>query len=308
MGPLPKWSALALALLLLPAIATAAEQARRMIALTIDDAPRPDTNHFSGTERAAKLIAALKASRVPKVMFFSNTGRLSPYDFERMKFYAAAGHSIGNHSHTHPDLHRVGVEDFVANIKTADEILRALPGYARWFRFPFLREGKTVEERNAVRAALKGIGYNSAYVTVDTYDWYMDSLLQEALKAGKAVDFDRLGRAYVDLMTESIEFYDQVAQQTLGRSPKHVLLMHENDLAALFVDDLVGRLRSNGWDIISAEDAFTDPIAASEPETLVLGQGRVIALAIDSGYAGQTRMWEDEAKIRAEFERRKVWE
>jgi peptidoglycan-N-acetylglucosamine deacetylase len=300
------WLILALAIFV--DSATGAEQPRRMIALTIDDAPRPDTIHLSGRERATRLIAALKASHVPKVMFFSNTGRLVPYDFERMKLYAAAGHSIGNHSHTHPDLHRVGVEEFLANLKTADEILQTLPGYTKWFRFPYLREGKTVGERNAVRAALKGIGYNSAYVTVDTYDWYMDSLLQEALKTGKAVDFDRLGKAYVDLMSESIEFYDQVAQQTLGRSPKHVLLMHENDLAALFIDDLVGRLRSNGWDIISAEEAFTDPIAASEPDTLVLGQGRVIALAIDAGYAGQTRMWEDEAKIRAEFERRKVWQ
>ncbi len=300
--------ATALVLALFVSSAMAAEQPKRMIALTIDDVPRPDTHHLSGAERATRLIVALQASHVPQVMFFSNTGRLVPYDFERMKLYAAAGHSIGNHSHTHPDLHRVGVEEFVANIKTADEILRTLPGYTRWFRFPYLREGKTVEERNAVRGALKEMGYRSAYVTVDTYDWYMDSLLQEALEAGKSVDFDRLREAYVDLMSESIEFYDRVAQQTLGRSPKHVLLMHENDLAALFIDDLVARLRSNGWDIISAEDAFTDPIAASEPNTLVLGQGRVIALAVASGYSGQTRMWEDEARIRAEFERRKVWQ
>lgn len=238
---------------------------------------------------------------------FSNTGRLVPFDFERMKRYAEAGHSIGNHSHTHPDLHQVGVKEFIADVVAADEIIRTLPGYTKWFRFPYLREGKTVEERDAVRSALKGIGYRSAYVTVDTYDWYMDSLLQEALKAGKTVDFERLGKAYVDLMSESIEFYDRVAQQTLGRSPKHVLLMHENDMAALFIDDLVLRLRSNGWEIISPKEAFTDPIAASEPDTLHLGQGRVIARAIESGYTGATSIWEDEAKIRKEFERRGVW-
>jgi peptidoglycan/xylan/chitin deacetylase (PgdA/CDA1 family) len=277
-----------------------------MIAITIDDVPRADT-HFSGIDRANRLIAALKSSDVPSVMFFSNTGRLVPYDFERMKLYAAAGHSIGNHTHTHPDLHRVGVKDFVANIRVADEILRTLPGYTKWLRFPFLREGKTKEERDAVRATLKEMQYGSAYVTVDTYDWYMDSLLQEALKAGKTVDFDRLGDAYVDLMSDSIEFYDRVAQQTLGRSPKHVLLLHENDMAALYVDDLGTRLRANGWGIITAEEAYTDPIVATEPDTLVLGQGRVIALAVDSGYQGPTGIWEDEAKLRAEFERREVW-
>ncbi len=293
---------------LLAGTAFAGEPTQRLIALTIDDVPRADTAHLTGMERASKLIAALQAAAVPKVMFFSNTGRLVPYDFERMRLYAAAGHSIGNHSHTHPDLHRVGAPAFLENIRTADETLRALPGYAKWFRFPFLREGKTVEERDTVRSALKAMGYGSAYVTIDTYDWYMDSLLQDALKAGKTVDFEKLGKAYVDLMTESIEFYDSVARQTLGRSPRHVLLMHENDLAALYVDDLVARLRSRGWDIISAEEAFTDPIAAVEPDTLLLGQGRVVAMAIMAGYRGPTRMWEDEKQIQAEFERRKVWQ
>lgn len=293
---------------LLAGTANAGEPPRRLIALTIDDVPRADTAHLTGMERASKLITALQAAAVPKVMFFSNTGRLVPYDFERMRRYAAAGHSIGNHSHTHPDLHRVGAAAFLENIRTADETLRTLPGHAKWFRFPFLREGKTVEERDTVRSALKAMGYGSAYVTVDTYDWYMDSLLQDAIKAGKTIDFEQLGNAYVDLMTESIEFYDSVARQTLGRSPRHVLLMHENDLAALYVDDLVARLRATGWDIISAEDAFTDPLAAIEPDTLVLGQGRVIAMAVAQGYQGPKGMWEDEQKIQAEFERRKVWQ
>lgn len=293
---------------LLAGTVAAGEPARRLIALTIDDVPRADTAHLTGRERASQLIAALQAAAVPKVMFFSNTGRLVPYDFERMRSYAAAGHSIGNHSHTHPDLHRIGAPAFLENIRTADEALRTLPGYTKWFRFPFLREGKTAGERDTVRAALKDMGYGSAYVTVDTYDWYMDSLLQDALKAGRTVDFERLGKAYVDLMTESIEFYDSVAQQTLGRSPRHVLLMHENDLAALYVDDLVARLRATGWDIISAEEAFTDPIAAIEPDTLVLGQGRVIAMAVANGYEGPKGMWENEEKIQAEFARRKVWQ
>ena len=120
--------------------------------------------------------------------------------------------------------------------------------------------------------------------------------------------FDRLRDAYVDLLSDSIEFYDEVAVKELGRSPRHVLLLHENDLAALYLGDLVKRLRKTGWKIVSPELAFQDPIAKVEPDTLLLGQGRVIALAAAKGYQGPSRRWEDEAMLQQEFERRRVWE
>lgn len=292
---------------LLFATAAVAEQGKRTIALTFDDAPRPDTAYLTGPDRATKLIAALKAAGVPKVMFFSNTDRFGSEGADRMKRYAAAGHSIGNHSHTHADLHRIGAQPFVEDIRRADEILRTLPGFTKWFRYPYLHEGKTIEDRDAIRVALKEMGYRSGYVTVDNYDWHMDTLFQQAVSARKTINFDHLRDAYADLITQSVEFYDGVARETLGRSPKHVLLLHENDLAALYIADLVSRLRSKGWTIISAEEAFTDPIAAVEPDTLLLGQGRVIAMAVAKGYKGPTRMWEDEEKLKAEFERRGAW-
>jgi hypothetical protein len=94
----------------------------------------------------------------------------------------------------------------------------------------------------------------------------------------------------------------------LGRSPNHVLLLHENDLAAMYLGDLVARLRKTGWEIVSPDVAFRDPIARVEPDTLVLGQGRVIALAAAKGYQGPGRRWEDEQKLQQEFDRRRVWE
>ena len=288
------------------AVALSAEP--RRIALTFDDAPRPDTAYLDGATRATKLLAALAAADVAEAVFFCNSKRMDASGTARLRAYADAGHLIANHSHSHADLHRVGVDDFLREVRIADEALHELPTYRRWFRFPYLHEGRTLEERDSVRAWLKRERYLSAYVTVDNYDWHMDALFQAAIRAGKKVDFDRLREAYVELLTESIEFYDRIAREQLQRSPAHVLLLHENDLAALYSDDLVYRLRSRGWQIVSATEAYADPIAQAEPDTLVLGQGRVIALAVASGYDGPSRVWEDEAKIEAEFRRRQVWQ
>ena len=91
---------------------------------------------------------------------------------------------------------------------------------------------------------------------------------------------------------------EDIAQKTLGRSPKHILVVHENDLTAIMLDKLVAKIKSNGWKIITVEDAYTDPIAKVEPDTMQLGQGRVAAIAVADGYKGPiVNRWEDEKEI-----------
>lgn len=277
----------------------------KRIAITFDDAPRPDT-HFPGAERAQRLLGELKSAGV-QATFFCTTAGFDEAGRARVETYRSAGHLVANHAHAHPDLHRVGAEAFLADFARASKYLEAFPGARKWFRFPYLHEGRTREERDAVRTAIAAAGYAQGYVTIDNYDWYMDRLFQEAVAAGREVDHARLRDAYVDILVDGAEFYDGIARRSLGRSPVHVLLLHENDLAALFVADLVGALNAKGWQVVSADEAYADPIAKQEPRTLQLGQGRVVALAVDRGYAGRKAIWEDEAAIRREFARRKVW-
>lgn len=287
--------------------ASAAGDEARSIAITLDDAPRPDTSYFDGPTRTTRLLETMAKARLEQVMFFCNSARMDAAGAKRIDAYVRAGHLLANHSHSHLDLHKVGVEPFLADVRTATQILERSPNYRRWFRYPYLHEGQTVEARDRVRAELRKMDHRSGYVTVDTYDWHMDRMFQAAVDAGKKIDFDRLRAVYVDLITDSVEFYDGVARSQLGRSPRHVLLLHENDLAALYLGDLVARLRDKGWKIIGAEEAFADPIAAVEPDTLWLGQGRIIAMATAKGYQGPTRNWEDEAELEREFARREVW-
>ena len=70
-----------------------------------------------------------------------------------------------------------------------------------------------------------------------------------------------------------------MAKEVLGRSPKHVLLLHENDLAALFIKDLIKHIRESGGKIISPAEAYKDPIADFIPNVLMNNQGRIAAIA-----------------------------
>ncbi len=100
-----------------------------------------------------------------------------------------------------------------------------------------------------------------------------------------------------------------MALAALGRSPKHVLLLHENDLAALFVDSLIEFLRAKGWKIISPAEAYRDPIATMIPNVLLNNQGRVAALAKASGYTGKfSQDSEDERFLEKLFEQQRVFQ
>ena len=279
----------------------------KRIALTFDDAPMGDGPLFSGSERARQLIAALKVAGVPQAAIFVTTGGIhGPADEERLRSYAAAGHVLANHSHAHRRLSRIGPEAYLADVDRAAATLGNFPNVRPWFRFPFLNEVGANGARDAVRAGLTVRGLANGYVTVDTWDWALVDLVQKAKAAGREPDMAALRDLYLEVMLSAVATYDSLAMETLGRSPAHVLLAHENDLAALFIDDLVAALRQKGWTIISADEAFTDPIAAMTPDTMHLGNGRVAALAAAKGIPPErlSDRFHDEKLLKLLFDQR----
>ena len=253
----------------------------RRIAFTFDDAPNADT-FLTGPSRAARLIDGLRGGGVPRVAFFANSHRLDEEGLARLRRYAGAGHVIGNHTHSHPELNAVSPLDFMANVREADRLLSALPGFTRWFRFPYLREGPSTFKRDHVRQGLKDLGYLNAYVTVNTYDWYLNELFQRALNVGDQLD--RFRRTYLATTLDAAAYYDRLAHATLGRSPAHVLLLHENDLNAFYVMELAHAFRTAGWTLITPEEAYADEIARHEtPDPLASNPGRIGELALEQG-------------------------
>jgi peptidoglycan/xylan/chitin deacetylase (PgdA/CDA1 family) len=264
------------------AVAHAAQDKR--IALSFDDAPRGDGPRYTGEERTEALLATLSDAHVDQVVFFvTPQGLLAPGSRARIERYAAAGHLIANHTNTHQWASRVDTDAYIEDIAAAERLLEGIENRRAWYRYPYLDEGRPVEKRDAIRAALDEMGLRHGYVTVDNYDWYLEAKWQEAQRDGREVDLAALGEVYVDLLMGAVDFYDGLALEFLGRSPAHVLLLHENDVAALFVDDLVAALRADGWTIVSPDEAYADPIATEIPETIIGNQGQVTALAIDRG-------------------------
>jgi peptidoglycan-N-acetylglucosamine deacetylase len=246
--------------------------AQRRIAISFDDAPRSAGAWLTPDGRTNMLIAGMREAGVPQAAFFVNPGFLARTDGAggeaRIAAYVAAGHVIANHGFSHKRLRETAVEAYVADIDAAEAWLAERPGRRPWFRFPYLDEGSGDRaKRDAVRAALAQRGLRNGYVTIDASDWNIESLTMAAVAAGTPIDRARLRDHYVRAHVEAADFYDDLAVQTLGRSPAHMLLLHETDVAALFIADLVAALRADGWTIISADEAYADPLAQVMPDT-----------------------------------------
>lgn len=281
-----------------------ADDTPRRITITFDDAPRSAGALMSAEARTAMLIESLAAGGVEEALFYVTTRNLEKRGeagAARLRQYTGAGHVLANHSHRHASANRTEAVAFVADVAEAQRRLAGFDNVLPYFRFPFLHEGNTRERRDAIRAGLAELSLINGYVTVDNYDYYLQYLLDESVRAKRPLNLDAWRDVYVEVLVAAAEFYDGIAVQTLGRSPVHVMLLHENDLAAMFIDDLAGALRANGWQIVPARAAFEDPIADVVPDTLLLGQGRVAAIAATGGaaYRDLIHPYESEPELRA---------
>jgi peptidoglycan-N-acetylglucosamine deacetylase len=256
--------------LMLAALATAAQADEgKRIALTFDDVPRRPGAFLTPDERTTTLIDGLAKAGVKQAAFFVTVGNIDQTTGgeARIARYVAAGHVIANHTWSHPHLSEMTAEAFLADIDQASAWLSPRESYRHWMRFPYLDEGREDKaKREAVRAGLAARGLRNGIVTIDASDWKYDDLALQAKATGRPMDRDALRDLWVESHVQAAEYYDALARRTLGRSPTHVLLMHETDLSALFVADLVAALKNNGWTIVTADEAFADPIATMLPD------------------------------------------
>lgn len=281
------------------------------LALSFDDAPMGDMSLYSGNKRADILIKKLEKYGIQTV-FFSVAGNLKFKDrLVRMKKYDSAGHLIANHTLTHPNFNKTPLIDYVQGFDKADGLLRQFKNFRPWFRFPYLKHGENLVKRDAMRKHLKKKKYKNGYVTLDIQDWFMAKLLDKGLKDGKELQEETMCLAYADMIWDSISYYDSKAVELLKRSPKHFLLLHENDLAALCIDKLIEKIQANNWKIISPETVMSDPIYINQVKTLFSNNGQIGSLYYEAKkiHLGEpwSTPWEDGKLIREEFKKRKVF-
>ncbi len=271
------------------------------LAITMDNPNIKQTPKLSPYARDKAILDTLNKNHLQAVLFAQGSQVDSKLGQELLKRWNQAGHILGNHTYSHWNISQVSEPEYEGDTLRNEKLLQSYSQFRKIFRFPFLKEGESLEKRDNFRKFLHDNNYLIGSVTIDASDWYISDRLEKRLADNPSADINPYKRYYLEHMWNRAQYYDKLAREVLGRSPKHTLLVHHNLLNALFLDDLIQLFKQKGWKVINANDAFNDPVFKKLPNTIPAGESLIWALAKETGrydnalrYPGEDESYEKE--------------
>jgi peptidoglycan/xylan/chitin deacetylase (PgdA/CDA1 family) len=242
------------------------------IAITFDDLPLNGElpPGVTRVQIARDTLALLKARHVPAAYGFINARKLegNADASEALKVWAAA-EPIGNHTYSHMDLNANPAEAFEREIEQNEpalELLAAKDGNWNWLRYPYLREGETVEKRRAVRAYLQAHQYRVAQVTMDWEDYLWNSAYARCVAKSDAKSIEWLRSSYLNIASQYLDLGREMATLVYGHDINHVLLLHLGAFSSTILPDALDLLKKKGFKLVTLEEAESDPAYEGDPD------------------------------------------
>jgi peptidoglycan-N-acetylglucosamine deacetylase len=246
--------------------------AAQNVAITFDDLPL-NGDLPPGVTRvqiARDTISVLNKWHMPSAYGFVNAKKLegNADAAEALKVWAAA-EPFGTHTYAHIDLNGSSAEAFEREVEENEPALELLakPGQDwHWLRYPFLREGDTVEKRRAVRTYLQGHHYRIAQVTLDWEDYLWNSAYArcEAKKDEKSIAW--LRSSYLNIASSYLDLGRDMAKLVYGHDINHVLLLHLGAFSSTILPDVFELMAQKGFKPVTLEEAQNDAAYEADPD------------------------------------------
>ena len=245
--------------------------AAQKVAITFDDLPLNGSlpPGVTRAETTKNVLAILKKRHAPPVYGFVNAKKLegSADGAEALKLWAAA-EPMGNHTYSHMDLEQNTVEAFEREIEEDEPALELLEEKDNWhwFRYPYLREGDTVEKRRGVRAYLKARGYRIAQVTLDWEDYLWNFAYARCAAKNDTKSIEWLRSSYLNTASEFLDLGREQAKLIYGHDINYVLLMHLGAFSSTILPEALDLLKKKGFKLVTLEEAESDAAYDGDPD------------------------------------------
>jgi peptidoglycan/xylan/chitin deacetylase (PgdA/CDA1 family) len=196
-----------------------------------------------------------------------------------------AGHIIANHTYSHFNYNnpKNDFEKFRDDILRCDSLINSYKNFQKYFRAPMLKSGNTKEKRDSLNSFLQRMDYKNGYVTIDNSDWFINSRMIKYLEENPGASIEKYKKYYIEHLIDRAKYHDDISYKLLGRRVKHTMLLHHNLTSALFLNDLMEAFENEGWELIDADEAFTDPIFEMIPDIVPAGESIIWGIARESG-------------------------
>ena len=264
-----RWPALAVTCLL-PGIVAAAPPPPRLVAVTFDDLPAQPREAETGEAMLAlnrAIVSALRERKIPAIGFVNEEklrdgGAIDPARVRSLEVWLDAGLPLGNHTYSHPSLHRTKLDVYLEEIARGQEVmpklLEARGSNVQWFRHPYLQTGRDLETKRAVESWLARHGLRVAPVTIDNSEWIFARAYLADRERGDTEAAQRLVDEYVAYMERKTEYWERQSVALFGREIPQILLVHANRLNADHFSRIAAMLVRRGYRFTTLERAMED--------------------------------------------------
>lgn len=235
------------------------------IALTFDDFPMADGPLFTLQKRTELYCSILKKHRLKAVFFCIGAPLKNKNRFDVIKTLDENKQLIANHSMHHIHSSKQTEEEFELELKETESILSSFKSYRKWFRFPYLDYGNkeliggSNLKMQRFLTLLEKNKYQEGFVTISTFDWVIQAQLKQAIDTGCIVDYKALEDVYLSLLKlwiqDRIQFYEKYFPE---KQIAHTLLLHANDLNALYLEEIIHMIKQEGWSLTNPEEVFVN--------------------------------------------------
>lgn len=258
------------------------------LAVTIDDlpfvgsdaSPKELTGKVAEAQAAnRKLLAGLKRHHVPVTGFVIQKGVEDlgvAAGTGILRQWIAGGLDLANHSFEHPDFNELtiaeGEEQIVRGEAGFLPLMQQAGRNARFFRFPMNHSGDTQEKHEAWASFLAQRGYKVGTCTIETADWLFNIAYGKMLAQHDKASAARLRRDYLAFVAAQVDYFDRLDRQVLGYDAPQVLIIHDDQLNADVIDQVLAILESRHYRFITLTEAESDK-AYQGPESFVTSYG-----------------------------------
>jgi peptidoglycan-N-acetylglucosamine deacetylase len=236
---------------------------RKQIAITFDELPV--ARAFGDVDREAityLLLDALRRHQVRATGFV--VGEQIENSFDLLGQWLNEGHTLGSMTFSGQDYNLVAPAQFIAEIDrgtgTLEPMLKGFGQKKRYFRYPYLHFGETVEKRRAARAYLKNQKYVVCPATVLPEDYLYDLTLTKLGKTPDSVKYEQLLNDYINHVLDEVERQENLATEVVHRPIPQILTLRVNRLNAVFLDALLTALEDDDYSFVTLDNALKDQV------------------------------------------------
>lgn len=233
--------------------------AEREIAITIDDLPfvGTDSNDSKNLQRShdrfMKIMQSLIDNHVPATGFVI-AGSIGKGQWLLLETFRKEGFALGNHTYSHANLNRVGSEKYINEIAHADQKLAPVMTQPKYFRYPYLAEGRGVAKQE-VQDYLTANQYTIAPVTIDSKDYLFNERLLHISWRTRNQYLSQIKSQYLNYIWKQTLLAEK---RTNNKQAKQILLVHANLLNSHFLGDVIQMYKKNGYRFISLDEALNN--------------------------------------------------